>query len=271
MKQLMAASLFALALAVGLSQFLPPAVVHSQTMFQSLNSPTGLVGWWRLCGDTSATSGCVASSSTAAYDASGYGNNGSWSGTQTGATGWYSAGKVGPWAGAFDGSTDYLAVADATILKPASFTVSAWIYMTANTTAAVYYPIGKCGTGVCSSGWALGVAGTFHTLTGCSGVTNGTLYLAAMGSGNVVCTTATLPLNTWVFIAATYSSGTAKLYINGSSQSTTGSTGAFSQAAVPFSIGIANTFYFPGRIDDVRLYNRALSAGEIAQMALAHD
>ena len=42
------------------------------------------------------------------YDWSGNGNTGTWNGTPTGTSGYYSPGKIGPWAGAFDGSTNYV-------------------------------------------------------------------------------------------------------------------------------------------------------------------
>ena len=61
---------------------------QAPTIFMSQNRDSGLLGEWKLCGDTSATSGCVASSSTMAYDSSGYGLNGTWSGTAGGTTGY---------------------------------------------------------------------------------------------------------------------------------------------------------------------------------------
>src|ERR1035441_9317241 len=44
---------------------------------------------------------------TIAYDDSGNGNNGTWSGTPAGSSGYYSGGKAGNWAGYFAGSNQY--------------------------------------------------------------------------------------------------------------------------------------------------------------------
>src|ERR1017187_8950472 len=50
-----------------------------------------------------------------AYDYSGSNATGSWSGTQTGTAGYYSAGKIGSYAGAFDGSTNYIGLSSSSL------------------------------------------------------------------------------------------------------------------------------------------------------------
>jgi hypothetical protein len=74
-------------------------------------------------------------------------------------------------------------------------------------------------------------------------------------------------LNTWIHVVGSYDGTTVKLYVNGALKSTYG----------PYSTTIVNstynlligemanmaTSYFNGLIDDVRIYNRALRAGEI--------
>jgi hypothetical protein len=96
---------------------------------------------------------------------------------------------------------------------------------------------------------------------------NGTEYLVlTTGNGNLISTTVP-PLNTWVLVTATINSGVATLYMNGA-QVATGPLSASLPTIAPLYFGTqygtgAGVF---GLIDDVRIYNRALSAAEIAAM-----
>ena len=76
------------------------------------------------------------------------------------------------------------------------------------------------------------------------------------------------PLNQWTHIAVTYDSGTIKTYANGSLVHTfsgSGSIGDVLTGQNDFRIGGRQVIsqHFQGRIDEVRVYNRALSASEI--------
>jgi hypothetical protein len=64
--------------------------------------------------------------------------------------------------------------------------------------------------------------------------------------------------------------GTAELYLNGLPARTIAITGVplFMKAGQELRIGTSNsTEYMRGAIDDVRIYNRALSPGEVAGLA----
>ena len=76
--------------------------------------------------------------------------------------------------------------------------------------------------------------------------------------------TATLAVNTWTHLAATYDRATIRLFVNGVQVSTAAQTAAVSTSNAVLTIG-ANFYgeYFAGLIDEVRIYNRALSAAEI--------
>ena len=77
--------------------------------------------------------------------------------------------------------------------------------------------------------------------------------------------TAALSTNTWVHLAATYNGSSLILYRNGAQVATTAVTGAIVTSSQALRIG-GNALwgeYFAGRIDEVRIYNRALSASEI--------
>lgn len=79
-----------------------------------------------------------------------------------------------------------------------------------------------------------------------------------------------LPSNTWTHLAATYDGTTQRLYINGVQVGSRAQTGTLDVSANPLRIG-GNTVwaneYFQGLIDEVRIYNRALSQTEIAKVS----
>ena len=74
-----------------------------------------------------------------------------------------------------------------------------------------------------------------------------------------------LTLNAWAHLAATYSGSALTLYLNGVSIGTQAATGAIATSTGALRLG-GNTIWpewFQGEIDEVRVYNRALSAAEI--------
>ena len=79
---------------------------------------------------------------------------------------------------------------------------------------------------------------------------------------------------TWVHIAGTYDGAIARLYVDGEQIMSQSMTGRFMPDTTPFLLGangngaMGTTERFPGRIDEIMLYRRALSADEIAQL---HD
>ncbi|MBN1966622.1 MAG: hypothetical protein JW910_18365, partial [Anaerolineae bacterium] len=78
-----------------------------------------------------------------------------------------------------------------------------------------------------------------------------------------------IPTNTWVHIAGTYDGQTLRLYRNGALVSSKTASGAMSQCSADSAIGSrssGNMHYFPGLIDDVHIYGRALTAAEISPL-----
>jgi hypothetical protein len=71
--------------------------------------------------------------------------------------------------------------------------------------------------------------------------------------------------NTWVHLAATYNGATQRLYVNGSEVASRPQSGSIQVSDSALRIGGNSIWgeFFKGRIDEVRVYNRALSAGEI--------
>ena len=183
---------------------------------------------------------------TTLTDRSGTGNNG----TVAGAS-WSTAGKN---AGAlsFDGVNDQVTVADANSLDLTRMTLEAWVFPTAlgglwrtvllkeQPGQLVYALYSNTDTSRPSA----------HVYVGGDRDTRGT---------------AALPLNAWTHLAATYDGTTLRLYVNGVQASSQAVAGSILTSSGALRLG-GNTVWsewFAGRLDDVRIYNRALSAAEV--------
>ncbi|MFP5365198.1 MAG: DUF4082 domain-containing protein [Thermoleophilia bacterium] len=79
--------------------------------------------------------------------------------------------------------------------------------------------------------------------------------------------TSDLPPNAWSHLAATYDGTTLRLFVDGTQVGSTAVAYEIAQGAGPLTFGANNVFAserFRGLIDEVRVYNRALTAAEIA-------
>jgi hypothetical protein len=203
----------------------------------------GLVGSW----------GFDEASGTTAQDASGSGNNG----TISGAT--RVAGRSGGSALNFDGIDDRVTVADSASLDLTNrMTLEAWVRPTAlgsswrtvamkeQSADLVYGLYAGSDTGVPSA--------HFHN--------GGHTMLAGPGA---------LTTGSWTHLSSTYDGSTLRLYVNGTqvaSRALSGSAAASSQALYIGGSALWGE-YFQGAIDDVRVYNRALTGSEIQARATA--
>jgi uncharacterized protein (TIGR03382 family) len=78
--------------------------------------------------------------------------------------------------------------------------------------------------------------------------------------------TFTIANGAWVHLAATYDGSNLRLYRDGTNITTTAIVGAMTQSTSPMVIGGRNSadmHWFPGLIDDVRVYDKALTADEV--------
>jgi hypothetical protein len=94
---------------------------------------------------------------------------------------------------------------------------------------------------------------------------NNQAAMVNVGGERIVYGGSALPVNTWTHLAATYDGAMLRLYVNAvpvTAQAQSGPIGVFSG---PLRIGGNASLgeYFQGRIDEVRVYNRALSPSEI--------
>jgi hypothetical protein len=186
-------------------------------------------------------------SGTTVSDASGSGNPGVVSGaTRT------TAGRAGG-ALTFDGINDWVTVADAASLDlTTGMTMEAWVYPTLLSGSWRTVMLKEQSTGMAYALYAGEDAGrpSGHAFTSGEFDTRGT---------------GALPLNTWSHLAATYDGTTLRLFVNGAQVSSRAVGGAMRVTAQALRIGGNAVWneWFQGRIDEVRVYNRALTAPDI--------
>jgi hypothetical protein len=94
------------------------------------------------------------------------------------------------------------------------------------------------------------------------------------GVKNTVSGTSVLPVGVWSHLAATYDGASLRLYVNGVQVASVAKTGNIKTSGNLLQIGGNTIFgqYFKGVIDEVKVYNRALSKAQIqADMNAAGD
>jgi PKD repeat protein len=84
------------------------------------------------------------------------------------------------------------------------------------------------------------------------------------GSYRVISGTSKLPVNQWTHLVATYDGQYQRLYVNGTQIAQRAQTGLIQQGGI-LRIGGNSVWgeYFKGYIDEIRVYNRALTATEV--------
>ncbi|MBG6061385.1 hypothetical protein IWX83_001166 [Flavobacterium sp. CG_9.1] len=93
--------------------------------------------------------------------------------------------------------------------------------------------------------------------------------LEAVVNGTLATYATTLNSSRWYHVAAVYDSSTIKLYLNGALVSTQAKTGSIAADASLLTLGkdpLANSSYFKGKIDEIRVFNVALTASHLQRM-----
>ncbi|MFA6039459.1 MAG: LamG-like jellyroll fold domain-containing protein [Candidatus Peribacteraceae bacterium] len=208
----------------------------------------GLVGYWPF----------HEGQGTTAVDGSGQGNNGTLNGT-TGANNrpQWTTGQVGM-ALDFDGTDDYVNVPDTNVLDIAGdLTVCAWLYPRTMTVSA--HPLQKYGGST---------AANFRLYRTAAGSTY--FYATRGGVWGSISSSYTVAASTWSHICLSYEATRGgQLYVNGIARGSRAGGGALTTTSSALRIG-GNTYY-NGLIDEVRIYNRALSAEEVAALAQGRE
>ncbi len=165
----------------------------------------------------------------------------------------------------FDGVNDYVSMADSANLSPGAgdFTISTWIYGTRAGTNTIWENTGAS-TNNSASLETTAASGQKARITFRDGSAN---------QAQVTGVTA-LSLNTWYHLAGVRRGTTAELYVNGTLEgtNTNASLGTItvSDGTVPhMGESYIGTNFMGGLIDEPAIYSRALTAGEIAKLALS--
>ncbi len=220
------------------------------------NLETGLVGHWTFDGPDMTTA--------TATDVSGTGNDGTLISSPT-----KIIGKTGQ-AIEFNGIDNYIFIEDNSSLDITNeLTISAWVNKQIITTCGDYDGvIGKGYQGDPSANYALGIFNNCddeHII----------FYYNNNSSEHSIRGNTTLQLNTWNLLTVTYNdaSNNISLYVNGVLESKTVIAGAPETNSLEtnlhgVTIGAKDVGYWfiPAKIDDVRVYNRAISADEVQKL-----
>jgi beta-lactam-binding protein with PASTA domain len=184
------------------------------------------------------------------------------------------AGQIGK-ALSFDGANDWVTVTDVTgspLDLTTGMTLEAWVNPTAMAgwETVVMKERGGVGTGLMSYAlYAHDGAGEVppqaNSFAGPAGYIRVNPVASTTDQAVRQALHTPLALNTWTHIATTYDGTSQRLYINGVLVATKAQTGTIAAGNQPLRIGGNNVSgeFFQGLIDEVRVYNRALSAAEI--------
>lgn len=216
------------------------------------NGASGLVGYWNFDGNGSIANG----QTTGLQDSSGNNNNGT--AINTNGTGMsFVAGKINN-AVQLDGVDDYLSIVNSNSLRfgTGSFSYSFWTYRTASGyQGGSYFSKGDNATGTDCYDGIMRV------------VTTSTLAVVGLSAN----------MNVWdnhVLVVTQGSTPYIKHYINGvldnSGYYIGGTIGTYGSDNYNLNIGISMAGginrYFNGKMDDFRIYNRALTADEVLSL-----
>jgi hypothetical protein len=169
----------------------------------------------------------------------------------------------------FDGLTDYISIPDAPSLDPATaISVSAWIKVAKSSTSCGI--VSKFGADNSMIGqWVLkqGVLGGIQGLSGYVVNASQAAHGEAFSPGQLID-------GVWHQLMMTYNGSIVVLYEDGNAVANSPLVGNIEVYPQAVEIGRwyhglnngGNNYYYSGLIDDVRIYNRALSSNEVGQL-----
>lgn len=155
-----------------------------------------------------------------------------------------------------------------------TFSIMGWVRPTSYTSGAIIQRVQPNSTA--NDIFSLQLVANGSTIYPIFKLGNSTLSLGVLIYGMDTCssTTATLPLNIWSHVCGTWDGATMTVYINGVSRATTAKATIASAGTSNIAIGAAFhtatsiDTYLDASVEDLRMYNRALSVAEVVTIAL---
>ena len=217
--------------------------------------PAGLVGWWPGDGNANDIHGT---------------NNGTLQGGATATA----AGMVAQ-AFSFDGTNGYVQIPDNAALQPTNLTIEAWVLFSSLDSAASggsppgqQYIVFKQNTRSSNfEGYYLGKERSATVMSLCSESASSSGQVVEVDSSPMIAT------GVWYHVAGVRGSNFIQLYINGQLVGQTNVSFAQNYGNLPLYFGSSGESYWDhklkGLLDEVSLYNRALSSNEVAAIYAA--
>lgn len=160
----------------------------------------------------------------------------------------------------FNGSTQFADIGSSPSFNTERITVAAWVHSATTTAdlAAISRFVGADGDWLLDHG---SVASTYRFLVRIGGV------------NHLVQSSAGFSVGDWNHLVGTYDGSHLRLYVNGVERASAPIAGRLVANTTAVRIGnrAANTHHWNGRIDEVRVFGRALSAAEVAAMHASPD
>jgi uncharacterized protein (TIGR02145 family) len=217
---------------------------------------TGLVGYWPFCGN--------------ANDASGNNNNGTVNGATLTTDRFGNANS----AYSFDGLSNYISVNNTSNLNPTSISISGWVNNSASPTnnqegskalITKWFQQINCGNN--GDNYTLQISRNNNTNVFIAASVYNNLFSSAIGSSNDI-----IGLFNWHHFTFIHDALIGeKLFVDGVLVSSNSVTGNLCSTTNKLYFGCDNDLgtlwrFFSGKLDDIAIYNRALTATEIQQL-----
>jgi hypothetical protein len=213
----------------------------------------GLVGWWKF----------EEGSGTTSTDSSGYAKQNVWYGS---GSHWSSSSKSGSYSGVFNGTDDYISAAS-TVLSTGGNTISFWILLDSSSANSFGQNI-FWSTFAPSATPYLAFAeksGRFYIY----GQPSNAGLDIGHGMPGAWRDSGALATGSWHHVVSTQSPSQQVVYIDGvqTASRSFGTTGNDNGINFGKSYwGLPNQAYLDGSLDDIRVYNRVLSAAEVSAL-----
>src|SRR6266850_159118 len=234
---------------------LAPALSPRLVAATCFSAPTNIIGWWPADGNANDIAGA---------------NHGSLQGGATATAG----GIVGP-AFTLDGTNGFVQIPNSAVLRPTNLSIDAWVRFSAldsagsgGSPAGDQYIVFRQNTRTSDfEGFDLS-----KTRVGASDVFR-FLISSASGQTAEIHSSTTISAGTWYHVAAVRGSNFTQIYVNGVLERGTNVTFAQDYGNFPLYFGTSGQSSWDhklrGNLDELSIYSRALSGGEIASIYAA--